>query len=133
MTTDIAITVEHNEFRLAGTLGLLNTGTGNAGFWLFGNTRAASVNDAPGAAPLATILLDDPAGVIGSGVLTLTPGDDALVSVSGVALWARCFNGDGDTVFDCDVSDSAGTATVKLPSTSLFAGGVTRLFSGVLG
>lgn len=131
--TDIVITVAHNEARLAGTLAFLNTGTGQAGFWIYGNTRPALPTDAAGASPLVTLLLDDPAGSVAGGVLTLEATDDALISLSGVATWARAFNGDGATAFDCDVSDELGTATVRLPSTTLFAGGVTRLVSGTLG
>ncbi len=131
--TDIVITAEHNEFRLAGTLAHLNTGTGNAGFWIFGNPRAATPTDAPGAAPLVTVYLDDPAGSVSGGVLTLAAGEDALIDVTGDAVWARAFNGNGDTAFDCNVSDPLGTATVRLPSLTLYAGGVTRLVSGTLG
>lgn len=131
--TDIVITEEHNEYRLGGTLALLNVGAGFAGFHIYGNTRAATPLTAAGAAPLVTIYLADPAGVIDNGLLTLTADEDALIDFSGTATWARAFNGAGSTVFDCDVSNTAGTATVKLPSILLYAGGLTRIVSGVLG
>lgn len=129
----IAITDAHNEYRLAGTLNFLNLGVDTARVRIFGNTRPGSVGDAPGAAPLVEIPLADPPGSVAAGVLTLTPSDDGLITASGTAAWARVVNGNGDTAFDCDVSDTAGSGTIKLPDTALFAGGVTRLISGTLG
>lgn len=130
--SDIAITLEHNEYRLGGTLAHLNLGVGVSRIRIYGNVRAPSVNAAPGASPLVELPLADPAGSITAGLLYLAPGADALILSSGEATWARVVNGNGDTSFDCDVSDTAGTATVRLPDTTLFAGGVTRLVSGVL-
>lgn len=131
--SDIAITVAHNEARLAGTLAFLNLGPGVARIRIYGTVRPASVDTAPGAAPLVEVALADPAGSIAGGVLTLIAGGDAMVASSGGAVWARVVNGEGTTAFDCDVSDTSGGATVRLPNTTLFAGGLTRLASGVLG
>jgi hypothetical protein len=81
---------------------------------------------------LVTLELDKPSGSISAGQLTLIAGADALVASSGTALWARVINGNDDIAFDCDVSNTSGSAEIQLPSTALFAGGTTRLVSGVL-
>lgn len=133
MANDIRITVEHNEYRLNGTLQFLDAGTGPAKVLIYGNTKPVNIEDAAGASPLVSIELEEPSGSIVAGVLVLAPGDDALIANSGEAIWARVINGNGATVMDCDVSEPLGTATIKIPDTTLFAGGVTRLISGTLG
>jgi len=131
--SDIVISVAHNDLRLAGTLNHLNLGSGVARVRIYGNTRPANPATAPGADPLVEMELEDPAGSVSAGVLTLDPGADGLILTSGTATWARVVNGNGDASFDCDVSNTAGTATVRLPSTTLFAGGTTRIISAALG
>jgi hypothetical protein len=42
-------------------------------------------------------------------------------------------NGNGSVAWDCDVSDLNGTGELRLPSTTLYAGGYTRIVSGLLG
>lgn len=131
MTTGIAISTEHNAARLAGTLAFLDTGTDNARIRIYGDVRPA----AGGAETtlLVEIKLDKPSGTVAGGVLTLSSSDIPLVLNSGEATWARIVNGGGDWSMDCDVSDESGDAAVKLPSTTLYAGGKTVLVSGVLG
>lgn len=129
----IRITETHNEYRLAGTLSHMDTGGSPCTIEIYGNTRPTNIDDAAGATPLVIIELADPSGTIDGGVLTLIAGDDQLVLASGVAVWGRCVNGAGATSWDADVSDPGGTATIKLPDTTLYAGGVTRLVSGQLG
>lgn len=114
---------------LQATLGLLNAG--GATVALYATTRPAT-GAAPGAAALATFVLPQPAGTIVGDLLTLGVVDDALILVSGVALWARA-SADGTHLLDCDVSDTAGAATIRLSTTQLYAGGLVRLASGVLG
>lgn len=130
--SDIVISQAHNNYRLAGTLEFLNLGTGAAKIQIYGNTRPAFNGD-PGVAPLVEITLTDPAGSVSGGFLVLEQAADAMNAQSGAATWARVVNGNGDTAFDCDVSDNAGAATIKLVDTMLRAGGVTRLISAVLG
>ena len=132
MTTDVAISPGHNVWRLAGTLTHLDSGAGNAGIAIYPAPRPAP-GAAAGAAPLVTIALAKPAGVL-TNVLTLTPAtaEGKMVLASGTAAWARFFNGAGEWVMDCDVSDEAGTATVKMPTTTLYAGGRCPLISSTL-
>jgi len=116
---------------LQATLTALNSGPTGATIAIYATARPA-VGDAPGGDPLATFTLPKPAGAIDAGVLTLDPVDDAFITATGIALWARV-SVNGATLFDCDVSDTAGTATIRLATTQLYAGGSVRLASGVLG
>lgn len=115
---------------LAATLTRLNAGATGATLDLYATAQPASGAD-PGGTPLATFTLPKPAGVIDAGVLTLGAVPDALVAATGIALWARVKVGVVHEM-DCDVSDVAGTGTVKLSNTQLYAGGTVRLSSGVL-
>ncbi len=131
----IVLTPSHAAERAAAalqaTLMALNSGTTGATIDIYATARPA-IGDAPGGSPLATFTLPKPAGTISAGLLTLNPVDDALIMGTGVAVWARV-SANGATVFDCDVSDTAGTATIRLATTQLYAGGSVRLASGVLG
>lgn len=116
---------------LQATLNALDSGTTGATIAIYATARPA-VGDAPGGDPLATFTFPKPAGAIDAGVLTLDPVDDAFITATGIALWARV-SVNGATLFDCDVSDTAGTAAIRLATTQLYAGGSVRLASGVLG
>ena len=116
---------------LQATLTALNSGPAGATIDIYATDRPA-VGDAPGGSPLTTFALPKPAGAIDAGMLTLALVDDAFITATGIALWARV-SVNGATLFDCDVSDTAGTATIRLATTQLYAGGSVRLASGVLG
>ena len=68
----VAITVEHNEARLAGTLAFLDSGTNPARLRIYGGTRPATPATTPASAMLVEIRLTKPAGTIAGGLLTLT-------------------------------------------------------------
>ena len=81
----------------------------NADAALSGNTVLAILNFAEPAAPNAA-----------GGVLTFsTIAPDAGADNAGTATWARIRDAAGATVFDCDVSDTGGTGTIKF-STVVF-------------
>ena len=71
--------------------------------------------------------------VLAFALIHMIPGDPVLNANSGVAAWARVVNGNGETAFDCDVSDTTGTGEIKIQNTVLFEGGETRMVSGTLG
>jgi hypothetical protein len=119
----IAISEGHNEARLAASLARINGGS----LALYSTTRPV-MGAAPGAAPLVVIQLDDPAGTIADNELTLTPSDEALVAVSGTAVWGRFFSATSVAEIDADVG-----VEITLPSAELYAGGYTRLSSGTFG
>lgn len=116
---------------LQATLAALNSGTTGATIDIYAIARPG-VEDAPGASPQATFTLPKPAGTISAGLLTLGAVDDALIMSTGIAVWARV-SVNGVTLFDCDVSDTTGTATIRLAATQLYAGGSVRMVSGTLG
>lgn len=125
----------HNEFRLQGTLDFLAQGNDNAWCEIYDATKPAH----GGAATtiLSRITLVEPFGIIVSGALIVTPTLEYLVLASGIGTWARFFNGAGQAAFDCDVSAVNGNGVLKIASidpdvAQLYAGGLTRLASGVL-
>lgn len=127
----VTISQAHNEARLSGTLTYLDTGSGHARVRIYNGTRPAGGGTAT--TLLVEIALDKPSGTVSSGQLILASADLPLIASSGTATWARVVNGNGDYAFDCDVSDTSGSGEIKLPSTTLYAGGKTQLTSGVLG
>lgn len=132
----VTITIAHNEARLGGTLTFLQTGSDVAHIKIYSGTRPAAVTTAPsgGNILLVDIPLDNPPGVVtpGSNQLVLASAALPLITNSGTASWARVVTANGATAFDCDVTDVNGTGEIKLPSTTLFAGGKTQLVSGIL-
>ncbi|QPF74187.1 hypothetical protein G8A07_15535 [Roseateles sp. DAIF2] len=133
----ILISVGHNEARLQGSLNYLMQGASPARIRIYDGSgspaRPAAITDAPTGMLLATIVLKGPPGEVVGNKLVLALPDDALVMANGTARWARVINGNGATVMDLDVSDAAGAGELKMTTTSLLAGGATRLLSGELG
>ena len=130
----LAISPAHNEARLGGTLAFLDAGAGSAKLRIYKGTRPTDPQTAANPADLLVeIVLSKPAGSVSGGALALTQAEDGLITATGTASWARAINGAGVVAFDADCSDSAGAGDVKLPSTSLLAGGGCRLISAVLG
>lgn len=129
----VAITVEHNEARLAGTLAFLDEGPQPARLRVYGGVRPASPADVPSSAMLIEIALTKPAGTILDGLLTLTQQEDGLITATGVATWARLINGNDVTALDLDCSGTDGDGDVKLATTTLYLGGDARMVSAILG
>ncbi len=129
----VAITVEHNEARLAGTLTFLDAGSNPARLRIYGGTRPETPATTPTSAMLVEIRLTKPAGTISNGLLTLTQQEDGLITASGIATWARLVNGDDVTALDLDCSGTDGNGDVKLASPTLYLGGDARMVSAILG
>jgi hypothetical protein len=129
----VAITVEHNEARLAGTLAFLDEGPQPARLRVYGGARPAIPADVPSSAMLVEIALTKPAGTIFDGLLTLTQQEDGLITATGVATWARLVNGNDVTALDLDCSGTDGDGDVKLATTTLYLGGDARMVSAILG
>jgi len=120
------------DYRLNAVVNFLAIGTQNASVRIYSGARPA-LDAAPSGDLLATIVLVEPIGEVEDGLLSITPTGEALIEIGGVATWARIVNGDGVLAWDCDVSDLNGTGELRLPSTTLYAGGYTRIVSGLLG
>ena len=128
----IQISSALNEYRLNAVINFLAIGTENARVRVYGGVRPA-FGAAPSGDLLATLVLVEPIGEVEDGQLAITPTGEALIETGGEATWARIVNGDGALAWDCDVSDLEGTGELRLPSTTLYAGGYTRIVSGLLG
>ncbi len=117
---------------LLGRLAYLNTGAGTAAVEIYGGTKPNVVTDPPGTPLLASVPLDDPAGTVVGGVLTLTPAEAGLILETGIATWARAVNRGGATAFDMDAGVTGGGAECQMPNTNLYAGGQVAISSAVL-
>lgn len=118
--------------RLESVVTFLALGNGAARVDIYGTVRPANGAD-PGGAPLVTIALLEPVGTVAGGVLTITPPESAMISVTGTAVWARFVNGNDAQAWDCDVSEVGGPGEVWLDSIQLFAGGRATITAGMLG
>lgn len=81
---------------------------------------------------LVTVTLVEPFGTISDGLLIITATNEALIGATGVANRCVFRNGAGTPGWACTVSDLEGDGEVKLESTTLYAGGYTRIIGGVL-
>jgi hypothetical protein len=113
---------------LVGRLAFIATGATFARVRIYGTTRPANGAD-PGGAYLAEIPLLDPPGEVAGLTLTLYPPDDAIVSLTGIAVWGRLINGDGTHVIDGDVTNEGAGGDFQLNTVNLYLGGVVRLVS----
>lgn len=128
----IEISTDLNDYRLQGVVNFLAAGTANATATIYSGIRPA-FGGVPAGDILAVIPLVEPLGTIAGGALTITATPEVMLAASGVATWARIANGDGVIGWDCAVSNLEGTGEIKLPDTTLYAGGYTRIVSGTLG
>ena len=90
---------------------------------IYDGVQPATPDDAATGTLLATVVLGDPA-FAASVAGTATGADPVSVdaAATGTATWFRMADGDGSPVMDGDVTDEAGTGTLKLSTTSLVAG-----------
>ena len=128
----IRISTDLNDYRLESVIAFLAQGIEQARAHLYAGTRP-DFGGTPEGPLLASIVLSEPLGSVSQGVLEVAPTHEALILVTGVATWARIANGNGVLAWECDVSDLDGEGELKLPSTTLYAGGYTRILSGLLG
>lgn len=128
----IAISTELNEFRLSAVIDFLAGGAENARAEIYDGVRPA-LGGTPTGNLLASIVLMEPFGTVSNGLLSVASTNEVMIGNTGQATWARIVNGNGALAWDCDVSDLNGTGELRLPSTTLYAGGYTRIVSGLLG
>jgi hypothetical protein len=119
------------EASLSGRLTFLDSGTGSARVRIYGGTRPAVTSD-PGTPLLVEIPLQEPAGGVAAGVLTLLPSGPGTIASTGSAAWARVVNGSGATAFDTDVGLDGSGANVILSDLTLYAGGLVSILSASL-
>ena len=128
----IQISDELNAYRLQGVITFLALGTEQARAHVYAGPRPG-IGEAPQGPLLASIVLAEPLGTVVDGVLEVAPTNEALILTTGEATWVRIVNGNGALAWDCDASDLNGTGELRLPTTTLYAGGYTRILTGLLG
>lgn len=110
-----------NEARLGAVVSFLGSG---AYLVIYDATDAA----------LVTVPLPNPVGAVAGNTLTLAGSDESMIASSGVAETAALFNSNGVlAISGIAVTDMSGAGPLKLSSTTMFAGGYTRLVSGAIG
>lgn len=112
----------------------LASGSPNAGrIDIYDGSQPANANTAVTTqVRLASLTFADPnAAAAAAGVLTFnTIQEDSSADATGTATWARIVDGDGNTVFDCDVGTSG--TTIVLNTASIVAAGPVRITSFTL-
>jgi hypothetical protein len=121
-----------NGYRLQGVITFLALGTEQARAHVYAGARP-SFGAPPQGPLLASIVLAEPFGTVVDGVLEVAATNEALILTTGEATWARIVNGQGALAWDCDASDLEGAGELRLPTTTLYAGGYTRILTGLLG
>ena len=82
---------------------------------------------------LGTLICSHPVGTESSGVITFGAiTQDSSADNNGTATWARLSTSSGVAVADFDVSDNAGTGSIKLNTTSIVAGGPILITSFII-
>lgn len=130
----ITISAGHNQARLAGSRAFMDTGTGVAKIAFYASARVAST-ETPLTAPITEIPLQNPSGVVDVTGYSLLQADDGLNMTTGVAVWARAFTRSGAVHTDFDVrdgDDDPEVGEILIESTTLYAGGATRIVSAKL-
>lgn len=109
---------------LADQLGvLLDAGAGASKFELRTGAVPATPQTAATGTLLATVVLQNPAtSAASNGVETILDPGPVNGVATGDAGWARFLDSDNNVVFDCDVSTTAGTGTLKMATISVSAG-----------
>lgn len=110
----------------------LDSHASNAYAELYDGTIPASITIAiSGQTKLGTVIMsNDPSATNSGGLITfnaITQDDSA--DASGTASFLRIFKGDGSIWGDADVGDMASSATAKMNTTTIVAGGPIRINS----
>lgn len=129
----IEITQGLNEARLVGTKAFLDQGINPATIKVYGGQRPLSVLDPPNQSCIVTLTLQRPCGYVSGGLLHIVQPVSDMVMVDGEVKWARWFNGNGDTAFDCDCGEGEGYWELSFDKGILYAGGYALVESAVLG
>ena len=112
----------------------LQAGGGNATIKLYTGTKPSGPDTTVTTQKLlGTLTCSSTPGVVSSGVLTFNAiTQDSSADETGTATWARAATSGGVAVFDVDVSDTTGSAYLKLNTTSIIAGGPIFISSFII-
>lgn len=110
----------------------IDAGSGPGVLKIYGGTIPTDANTAVGAQPLLlTSPLQDPSvGSPSNGVVTLADPASDTWDASGTATWFRIQDSTGATVCQGDVTNTAGTGTLKLSTTTAVAGDPVDIQAG---
>lgn len=129
------ISASLNTARLNATVSWFSEGSGVPVAEIYDGEQPSFGGEATGNL-LVTISLPLPIGSVIDNTIAMTASEMALIVASGVPVWARIKNANGEHAWDCPValeSDEESTAPLRLSQMLLYAGGFVALTSGVLG
>lgn len=107
---------------------LLDGGAGAATIEVRSGTIPNAADDIETGQLLAVLTCSDPCGSESSGVLTLDEiEEEKRALATGRATWARAKDGDGQTIFDCDISNQRGGGMLELNTTVIVERGPVRI------
>ena len=129
----ITLSTEHRLARMESTRAFWDRCTQPARVRIYGGGRPAQPADPPTSGMLVEVRLTRPCGNVVGGQLVLTAMENALITASGLATWARLVNGEDVTAMDLDCSDLAGDGEIRFEQTQLYAGGYAQMANAVLG
>jgi len=112
---------------------LTNSWLANGTLKIYSGTRPATPDTAiTSQVLLATFAFSDPAGTVTNGVWTVGTIEQAMVVVSGAAVWARAFDSTGTVIADCDVGVTGSGAMIEVSNISLVEGSYVSVSSFTL-
>lgn len=125
-----------NQAAMDAVVDLIDAGAGAGTIKIYNGTQPANANTAlSGQTLLAQLTFSDPAfgATNSSGVATANAiTGDTSADDTGTASWARIEDSDGNTIFDCDVGETADSPTITLTSKNINAGVAVDLSSFTL-
>lgn len=114
----------------------IDAGASASSIGFFSGSKPASPSVAPNGTTqilLGTCTCAATAAVVTGATMTFnTITGDTSADNTGTATWARVFNGDGVGVIDVDVSDTTGSAFLKMNSTAVVATGPLSITTFVI-
>lgn len=107
----------------------LNTG-GAGSVKIYSGTRPAGVQSVATGSILSEHMLTDPSGIVNNGVIVFNAiSEDAFANATGIATWARFFNGAGTAVFDCSVSVAGDGGDLQMNTVNIIINSPVRFTS----
>ena len=117
-------------------LAAMQAGTPDTTIKIYTGTKPAGPDTAPNGTTqklLGTLTCTSGVGTVSGGAITFdTITQDASADDSGTAQWARVVDGNGAGVIDVDVSDTTGSAFLKLNTAVIAVGGPISISSFVI-
>lgn len=119
----VRLTPDAKNSRAQATVNDIDRAGTPGGLEIYTTPLPANPEDGPGAATkLVDMLFELPCGTVADETATLVFDGPGVGLAIGDAAWARFVDGNGNPIFDCDVTNLAGDGFVRLSVTSISPG-----------